>query len=131
MSHPNVSKEINDAIEGLKDKCEVDLHTLPVGTVLEVETRTGSIYRFEFDRPADAEYARDALCSGGGIEKRYGKPTRVTIAGATWGHGGMLHIGFITEGMSIEMYIREHKKEFATSSVQAWRFVEPADAERR
>ncbi len=46
------------------------------------------------------------------------KPTRATITGSTFGHGGMLRIGFIGRSMNMEFFVRGNPHAYTTTTIK-------------
>ena|SRR3989338_2746 len=96
--HPNSSDEINRNIAESEMQGGVDLGNAKPGTWFEVETRN-CIYTIEYLGNGEA------LISG--HPKFCPEPTRVRIAGSTWG-GSMLKLDFIGRGMHLEFVCPRH-----------------------
>ena len=115
VPHPNLSDEINHNIIQSEIDGGVDLHRLPVGTLLEMET-TNRFY--------ELEYRGDAKALIVGHPEFCPEPVLVSISGSTWGRA-MLKMHFIGRGMFLEF---DHP-EFGvirTSRIQEIRELRPA-----
>jgi hypothetical protein len=107
-SHPNLSAEVNRNVTQSEIEGGVFLNDLPLATVLEVQTQH-HCYKIVFLGE------NNALISG---HPRYcPEPTRVAIAGSTWG-GSMLKRRFVGRGMHLEFRHPEYRTPIVTSLVQ-------------
>jgi hypothetical protein len=107
-SHPNLSAEVNRNVTQSEIEGGVFLNDLPLATVLEVQTQN-HCYQIVFLGE------NNALISG---HPRYcPEPTRVAIAGSTWG-GSMLKRRFVGRGMHLEFRHPEYRTPIVTSLVQ-------------
>ena len=89
-----LSDEINARLKKSAADGGVYLKNLKAGDVVTVETRN-STYVIAVADPKE----RDVVISGG---RFFTEPTKVSINGSTWG-GSMLKIGFIGNGMALEI----------------------------
>jgi hypothetical protein len=118
-SHPNLSAEVNRNVAQSEIEGGVFLNDLPLATVLEVQTQN-HCYQIVFLGE------NNALISG---HPRYcPEPTRVAIAGSTWG-GSMLKRRFVGRGMHLEFRHPEYRTPIVTSLVQEIR--EPRSRQMR
>ncbi|MGH9673315.1 MAG: hypothetical protein ACRD44_09045 [Bryobacteraceae bacterium] len=96
--HPNLSDEINDNICQSEIEGGVNLDHLPVGIVLEFETRN----RF---------YTLENCGSGRGLITGHPEycpePVMVDLHGSTWGRS-MIKLHFLGRGMHLEFRHAEH-----------------------
>jgi hypothetical protein len=91
-AHPNLADEVNLNICQSEIEGGVFLRDLPVGAVLEIETRNRS-YTFENQGNGYALLrGHPQFCA---------KPALVRIHGSTWGHA-MIKLQFIGRGMRLE-----------------------------
>jgi hypothetical protein len=90
--HPNLADEVNRNIAMAEIAGGAKLDRLPVGTLLEVETR---------HRYYTIEYRGDGKAIISGHPRFCPRPTVVHISGSTWG-GSMLWVRFIGRGMHLE-----------------------------
>jgi hypothetical protein len=106
--HPNLSDEVNRNFVQSEIEGGVFLNDLPPATVLEVQTRHHCYQVVLLDD-------NEALISG---HPRYcPEPTRVAIAGSTWG-GSMLKRRFVGRGMHLEFCHPAYQTPIVTSTVQ-------------
>jgi frataxin-like iron-binding protein CyaY len=106
-------KFVSDEIKARMDKSDADggvfLKRLKAGDVLTVDTRN-STYILEVVDPE-----KWVVNIQGGI--RFPESTEVTINGSTWG-GSMLKIGFVGNGMCLEIRIPSEKHRLNTSCIE-------------
>ena len=106
--HPNLSDEVNHNIVQSEMEGGVFLNDLPPATVLEIETRH---HCYQVVLLSENE----VLISG--HPKYCPEPTRVAIAGSTWG-GSMLKRRFVGRGMNLEFRHPEYRTPIVTSPVR-------------
>ena len=104
--HPNLSKEINDAIAESELQGGVYLKDVPSGRKLIVQTMNT---RYELERRGDEWFIE-------GNQRFCATPTKCSIHGSTWG-GSMIKIGFIGRGMHLEFSTNEYRN-ILTSEIQ-------------
>ncbi len=92
VPHPNLSDQINRSICQSEIEGGVWLDHLPVGTLLEIETR---------NRFYTLEYRGDGQALISGHPKFCPEPVLVDIHGSTWGRS-MIKIRFVGRGMHLE-----------------------------
>lgn len=90
--HPNLDSAINSAICRSEIEGGVSLDGLPVGAVLEVETR---YHLYDLENRGDGQ----VLISG--HPEYCPQPVLVKVHGSTWG-GSMIRMRFIGRGMKLE-----------------------------
>jgi hypothetical protein len=105
--HPNLSKEVNDAIVESELQGGVSLDTLAVGKKLQVQTKNTT---YIVERREDGLYIS-------GNAKYCPEPTKCTIPGSNFG-GSMLKMNFIGRGMYMEFHTDEHPRVIVTSQIQ-------------
>jgi len=107
-SHPNLGDEVNRNVAQSEIEGGVFLHDLPPATVLEIETQNHCYQVVLLDD-------NNVLISG--HPKYCPEPTRVAIAGSTWG-GSMLKRRFVGRGMHMEFRHPKYRTPIVTSRVQ-------------
>ena len=95
--HPNLTPEVNNAIQESELAGGIWWRGLPVGSVVQVQT-ANTLYRLE--KREDGDYIS-------GNQKYCPEPTKVSIHGSTWG-GSMLKIGFLGMAMYLEFSVEGH-----------------------
>ena len=106
MRHPNLSDEINDAIEESETAGGAHLDKLKVGKKLLVQTKN-TVYII--DKREDGFYIS-------GHPRFCPEPTKCSIPGSTFG-GSMIKVGFLGRGMYMEFWI-EGLGTMTTSQIQ-------------
>ena len=107
-AHPNLSDGVNRNIVQSEIEGGVFLNDLPPSTVLEIQTQHHCYQVVLLDD-------NNVLISG---HPQYcPEPTRVAIAGSTWG-GSMLKRRFVGRGMHLEFCHPEYRTPIVTSPVQ-------------
>lgn len=100
MNHPNLSDDINANLLRLELNGGLDLQALPIGTVIEVQTKNTLYTLKKLDDKAAYEIS--------GHHHFCPTPVKGWVAGSTWG-GSMLKIGFIGNGMHMEFGVPGHR----------------------
>lgn len=96
MSHPNLSKDLNDAITRMEASLQVKLAVLSVGTLLVVETSNTTYKLKKVEDGADgSEFEIE------GNRRFCPRPVRAIIPGCTFG-GSVLKVGTLFEGGHME-----------------------------
>jgi hypothetical protein len=106
--HPNLSDRVNRNIVQSEIEGGVFLNDLPPATVLEIQTQH-HCYQVVF--------LGDNIALISGHPQYCPEPTRVAIAGSTWG-GSMLKRRFVGRGMQLEFRHPEYRTPIVTSPVQ-------------
>lgn len=105
--HPNLSKEINDAIAESELAGGADLKKLAVGKKLLVQTRN-TLYTIE--RREDSLYIS-------GNARFCPEPVKCSIPGSNFG-GSMLKMNYVGVGMYMEFYVEGNPRVIVTSEIQ-------------
>ena len=107
-SHPNFSDEVNRNLVQSEIEGGVFLNDLPPWTVLEIQTQNHCYLVVLLGE-------NEAMISGHPLYCP--EPTRVAIAGSTWG-GSMLKRRYVGRGMHLEFRHPEYQTPIVTSRVQ-------------
>ena len=110
MNHPNLSKEINEALSQSERDGGVYVKDIPVGDVIFIKTQNTlySLRRVDWD-----------TCEIYGNKRYCPFPTKCVVYGSTWG-GSMIKVNFIGIGMHLEVGLLEEKtcKTVTTSKIE-------------
>lgn len=99
MKHPNLSKEINDALAQSERDGGIWLKNLRNGDELKMQTQN-TLYTIV--KTGESDYTIQ------GHEHYCPTPTPCKIHGSTWG-GSMLKIGYVGRGMHLEFSTKDYR----------------------
>ena len=108
MGHPNLSDEINNAIEQSERDGGVWLKNLRKGDVVTLQTQNTT---YTIKVLGEKNYTIE------GHAKYCPKPVKVHIAGSTWG-GSMLKMEYIGRNMHLEFHVDGHPGAITTTAIK-------------
>ena len=112
-----LSKNIKDGIEHVEREGGLEIEKLPANTLISLSTQSGSEYQILITDPAK----RKIIFKG--TNPHFREPQEGTLMGSTFG-GSTLKLGFLGNGLHLEIFVTESKKTMTTSPVTSYEIEE-------